>query len=150
MSDQSAPIAADAPDADLRARMRMRLADEALSAAADQIEQLLRDAARELRPFPPFPGAFFTIAIEVEPDGVDDRRIGCVVVTEEGDLRELQLSFDDEGPAALLGAADPVAMRDETLVELEDLSARDRLMLALNALRAVDAEARSRANRKTA
>ncbi len=115
------------------------MAEEALSAAAEQVEALLREAALELRPFPPFPGAFFTMGVEVEPDGLRDNDIGCVIVTETGDLRELQLSFDDDGPAAILGATDPVSMRDETLVELENLSPQDRLTLALNGLDAVSA-----------
>ncbi|MCY3922960.1 MAG: hypothetical protein OXG27_11275 [Chloroflexi bacterium] len=121
----------------VRTELRRRMADEALNAAADRVEALLREAALELRPFPPFPGAFFTMGVEVEPDGVRDRNIGCVIVTEEGALRELQLSFDDEGPAAILGANDPVSMRDETLVELETLSSHDRLTLAINGLDAV-------------
>lgn len=121
----------------VRAELRLRLADEALAAAAERVEALLREAALELRPFPPFPGAFFTIGVEVEPEGVRDREIGCVVVTEEGELRELQISFDDEGPAALLGASDPVSMRDETLLELDRVSAQDRLTLARNGLEAI-------------
>lgn len=125
--------------------MRLRLADEIASEAADRVQELLRGAALELRPFPPFPGAFFTVAVEVEPDGVRDRGIGCVVVTEEGELRELQISFDDEGPAALLGAADPVSMRDERLVELEGISPHDRLALAVNGLRAVSEHLRAAA-----
>ena len=131
-SDQAA-----ATQRTVRNQLRRRLADEALSAAADQVEALLHEAALELRPFPPFPGAFFTMGVEVEPDGVQDKNIGCVIVTEEGALRELQLSFDDEGPATILGANDPVSMRDETLVELEGLSAQDRLTLAINGLDAV-------------
>ncbi|MXV81031.1 MAG: hypothetical protein F4X58_04730 [Chloroflexi bacterium] len=121
----------------VRNELRRRLAEEALTAAAEQVEALLREAALELRPFPPFPGAFFTMGVEVEPDGVRDKNIGCVIVTEEGTLRELQLSFDDEGPAAFLGANDPVSMRDETLAELGDVSAQDRLTLAMNGLDAV-------------
>lgn len=121
----------------VRNELRRRLAEEALTAAAEQVEALLQEAALELRPFPPFPGAFFTMGVEVEPDGVRDKNIGCVIVTEEGTLRELQLSFDDEGPAAFLGANDPVSMRDETLAELEDVSAQDRLTLAMNGLDAV-------------
>ena len=121
----------------VRTELRRRMADEALNAASERVEALLREAALELRPFPPFPGAFFTMGVEVEPDGVRDRNIGCVIVTEEGALRELQLSFDDEGPAAVLGANDPVSMRDETLVELEQLSSHDRLTLAINGLDAV-------------
>ncbi|MXX32518.1 MAG: hypothetical protein F4Y69_01485 [Chloroflexi bacterium] len=134
MSD---PDSASATQRTVRTQMRKRLADEALSAAAEQVEALLREAALELRPFPPFPGAFFTMGVEVEPDGVRDKNIGCVIVTEEGALRELQLSFDDDGPAAILGATDPVSMRDETLAELEALSAQDRLTLAVNGLDAV-------------
>lgn len=123
----------------VRNQLRRRLAEEAVAAAAEQVEALLREAALELRPFPPFPGAFFTMGVEVEPDGVHDKEIGCVIVTEEGALRELQLSFDDEGPAAILGATDPVSMRDETLAELDGVSAEDRLTLALNGLEAVSA-----------
>ncbi len=123
----------------VRVELRQRLAEEALSSAAEQVEALLREAALELRPFPPFPGAFFTMGVEVEPDGLRDKNIGCVIVTEEGTLRELQLSFDDEGPAAILGATDPVSMRDETLAELEGVSAQDRLTLVLNGLEAVSA-----------
>ncbi len=135
MSDEQTPRATT--QRDVRLQLRRRMADEALSAAAAQVEALLREAALELRPFPPFPGAFFTMGVEVEPDGVRDKGIGCVIVTEDGSLRELQLSFDDEGPAALLGANDPVSMRDETLAELDGLSAQDRLTLALNGLDAV-------------
>ena len=130
---------ADAARIDLRAR----LADEIAAEAAERVEALLREAAAELRPFPPFPGAFFTVGIEVEPDGVRDRNIGCVVVTEDGGLRELRISFDDEGPAAQLGATDPVSMRDETLAELEAINPRDRLALALNGLDAVSEHLRA-------
>ncbi len=136
MSD---PDPATATQRAVRTQMRKRLAEEAMSAAAEQVEALLREAALELRPFPPFPGAFFTMGVEVEPDGVRDKNIGCVIVTEEGALRELQLSFDDEGPAAILGANDPVSMRDETLAELDALSAQDRLTLAVNGLDAISA-----------
>lgn len=132
----------NSPDA-IRADLRQRMADEILNDAADRVLALLREAALELRPFPPFPGAFFTMGVEVEPDGVTDKNIGCVIVTETGELRELQLSFDDEGPAALFGASDPVSMRDETLIELEDVSARDRLTLAVNGLQAISEQLRS-------
>ena len=132
-----------------QAEVRLRLADEIASEAADRVQALLRDAARELRPFPPFPGAFFTVAVEVEPDGVRDREIGCVVVTEEGELRELQISFDDDGPAALLGATDPASMRDERLAELEGISPHDRLALAVNGLRAVSGHLRAAGGGRT-
>lgn len=120
-----------------RTELRLRMADEIASEAAARVQSLLREAAAELRPFPPFPGAIFTVGVEVEPDGVRDRGIGCVVVTEDGELRELRISFDDEGPAALLGATDPVSMRDETLAELDGIGPHDRFALAVNGLRAI-------------
>lgn len=113
----------------------LRAADFALARAADEIQDLLREAARRLRPFPPFPGALFTFGVEAEAEGVRDRSVGCVVVTEEGDLRELQIGFAAEGPD-MLGPADPVSMREEQLVDV-DLQPYDRLLFAYAGLRAV-------------
>ena len=113
---------------------RLRYADDVLSQAVNQIEALLKEAAGQLRPFPPFPGAFFTFAVEVEPDGVQDRNVGCVVVSEEGDLKELQISLDGEDPA--FGSPDPISMRDEQLVDLE-LSTFDRFLFAYRGLQTI-------------
>ncbi len=113
---------------------RLRYADDVLARAADQLEALLKEAALQLRPFPPFPGAFFTFGVEVEPDGVQDRNVGCVVVSEEGELKELLISLDGEDPA--FGPSDPIAMRDEQLVDLE-LNSFDRLLFAHHGLRAI-------------
>jgi len=113
---------------------RLRYADDVLSQAVNQIEALLKEAAGQLRPFPPFPGAFFTFAVEVEPDGVQDRNVGCVVVSEEGDLKELQISLDGEDPG--FGSPDPISMRDEQLVDLE-LSAFDRFLFAYRGLQTI-------------
>ena len=112
---------------------RLRYADDVLSSAANQVEALLQEAAQRLRPFPPFPGAFFTFGVEVELDAVEDKSVGCVVVTEDGSLMELEISLDDE---PTLGPADPVAMRDERLIELE-LTPHDRLLFAYEGLRTI-------------
>jgi hypothetical protein len=125
MSDRSASA-----DPDLRA------ADRILARAADDLESLLRRAARRLRPFPPFPGALFSYGVEVEAEGVRDRSLGCIVVTEEGELKELQIGFDAEGPS--FGPPDPVSMREERLVDVT-LTPFDRLLLAEQGLRAVTA-----------
>lgn len=108
---------------------RKVLADLALERAADRLRELLRDAALELRPFPPFPGAFFTNAVEVEAPGMNDPALGCVVVREDGELCELKMSinFDETTP-------DPVQARDETLVPLTDLHPRDYVVYAYAAL----------------
>lgn len=110
---------------------RKTQADLIVERTAQQLRLLLQEAARELRPFPPFPGAFFTSAVEVNLEGVERADVGCIVVAEDGELYELemQIDFSDE-----FGAADPVQARDETLKKLEDLHPRDYVVLAYNAL----------------
>lgn len=117
----------DAPD--------LRDVDRAFARAADEVEDLLREAARQLRPFPPFPGALFTFGVEAEADGIGDRSLGCIVVTEEGDLKELQIGIEAEGPG-MLGPPDPVSMREERFVDVE-MQPHDRLLFAYAGLRAI-------------
>ena len=76
------------------AMARKAQADMALERAALQLRQLLEEAAGQLRPFPPFPGAFFTNAIEVEAEAADSPERGCVVVCEDGELYELKMNID--------------------------------------------------------
>jgi hypothetical protein len=107
-------------------------ADLIVDRAAAQLAALLQEAARALRPFPPFPGAFFTNAVEVDLTGVERPDIGCVVVTDQGELRELEMKInatDEFGDMV-----DIVQSRDEDLKELEDLHPRDFIVLAYNAL----------------
>ena len=110
-------------------------ADAALERAAARLRTLLHEAAARLRPFPPFPGAFFTSAIEVEPGPAASPDLGCVVVGEDGDLYELLIGVDLDSPLAA-DLADPVALRSERLQPL-DLHPRDYLAYAYNALTAV-------------
>ena len=108
---------------------RKAQADLVLERTALQLRQLLQEAAAQLRPFPPFPGAFFTNAIEVEAEAAERPERGCVVVCEDGELYELKMSisFSDE-------STDPVSARDETLTKLEDLHPCDYVVLAYQAL----------------
>ena len=110
-------------------------ADRIVEQAAEQLRALLLEAAARLRPFPPFPGAFFTYALEAEPNGAADVDRGCVVVCEDGELYELQMGVDLES-AALGGFEDPVSLRKEELKKL-DLHPRDYIVYAYNALTAV-------------
>lgn len=111
------------------AMARKAQADLVLERTALQMRKLLEEAARQLRPFPPFPGAFFTNAIEVEARADESRNRGCIVVCEDGELYELEMSinFSDE-------VTDPVQARDEKLTKLEDLHPRDYIALAYGAL----------------
>jgi hypothetical protein len=106
-------------------------ADSIVERTAQQLRVLLQEAAGELRPFPPFPGAFFTNAVEVDLDGVERPDIGCIVVAEDGELYELEMKVDF---GEEFGAPDPVQARDETLKKLDDLHPRDYVILAYNAL----------------
>ncbi len=104
-------------------------ADMVMERTAIQLRQLVQEAAAQVRPFPPFPGAFFTNAIEVEAEAAEDSERGCVVVCEDGELYELKMSIDFSDDAQ-----DPVAARDETLRKLDDLHPRDYVVLAYEAL----------------
>jgi hypothetical protein len=110
-------------------------ADLAVERAAGQLRRLLHEAVARLRPFPPFPGAFFTNAIEAEPEGATTIDRGCVVVCEDGELYELEIGVDLES-AAIGGFEDPVSLRKEELKKL-DLHPRDYIVYAYNAITAV-------------
>ena len=103
--------------------------------AAIQLRELLREACAELRPFPPFPNALFTHAIECEGDTAATADRGCVVVCEDGELYELEVGLDHES-IELTGSWDPVTARKETLKPLE-MHPRDYVVYAYNALLAV-------------
>ena len=110
---------------------RKTQADVVIDRAAQQLQVLLHEAARELRPFPPFPGAFFTNAVEVNLEGAERTDFGCIVVSDQGDLCELEMKIDFGHDGEI---TDPVQARDETLKKLDDLHPRDFIVLAYNAL----------------
>lgn len=112
---------------------RKQQADLIIERTAQQLQLLLEEAAKSLRPFPPFPGAFFTNAIEVVLDGAERPDLGCIVVGEDGGLYELEVKIDF-GDGTEFGGVDPVQARDEKLKKLDDLHPRDYIILAYNAL----------------
>ena len=119
----------DAAAAVTGALARKTQADLAIERAAQQLRLLLEEAAKELRPFPPFPNAWFTNAIEVQLDGAERADLGCIVVAEDGKLYELEMEIDFGD-----GVVDMAQARDEKLKPLEDLHPRDEIILAYNAL----------------
>ena len=74
-------------------------ADLIIERAAQQLRLLLHEAAAELDPFPPFPGAFFSYGIELEPPGIADAGRGCVVLAPDGELYKLVMEVDFSGEA---------------------------------------------------
>ena len=108
---------------------RKTQADLIIDRTAQQLRALLEEAAKELRPFPPFPGAFFTNAVEVNLEGVERADLGCIVVGEDGGIYELEVEIDFND-----GVVDMVQAREERLKKLDDLHPRDYIVLAHNAL----------------
>jgi len=119
MSEQLEPLASKAQ------------ADAIVERAAQGLRQLLQEAVARLDPFPPFPGAYFTLAIEAEPDAASHPDRGCVVVGPDGELYELTMGLElPPGPGE---PADPVSMRKEEMTKM-DLHPRDYVVYAYNAL----------------
>lgn len=112
-----------------------------LDRAGAQLRELLHAVARALDPFPPFPGALFTLGIEVDGVTRGDER-GCVILGEDGELYELQLGLDVDALAA--GANEPALAREEARVALEGLSAGEYVTYAQQALAAALTELRRR------
>jgi hypothetical protein len=115
--------------------LRKAQADNVLERAAMQLQQLLQEACAELDPFPPFPNALFTNAIECDPGMAASPDLGCVVVCEDGELYELEFGIDHDS-IELTGSWDPVTARKETKKKIE-LHPRDYLVYAYNGLVAV-------------
>lgn len=115
--------------------LRKAQADLILERAAIQLGLLLKDACAALTPFPSFPNALFTNAIECDAGYAADPERGCVVVGPDGDLYELEMGIDHDS-IELTGSWDPVTARKETMKKL-DLSPRDYLIYAYNGLVAV-------------
>jgi len=90
-------------------------ADLIVQRAADQLRQLLKTLAAQIKPFPEFPGTFFSYGIEVDT-GMSSEQ-GCIVLGEDGELYELLIGLD----VSQVASGDPAAMRSEERILLEDL-----------------------------
>jgi hypothetical protein len=106
-------------------------ADAIVERAASQLRELLERVAKQLDPFPPFPGAMFTHGIEVDPPAGSEQ--GCVIVMDDGELYELQIGMDEEEIAR---GGDHVATRHEAPVKL-DLEADEYVAFAHRAVLAI-------------
>ncbi len=120
------------PDPTFDPMARKVQADLIVERAAEQLRKVLRDLVAQLDPFPPFPGAFFTYGIEVEPEAAARTDRGCIVVGPDGDLYELEMGVDLEGLDPD-GYADPVAMRNEELKKVA-FHPRDYVVYAHSAI----------------
>ena len=115
--------------------LRKAQADVVLERTANQLRQLLQEACAQLRPFPPFPNALFTNAIECNEGAASDPDRGCIVVGEDGELYELEFGIDHDS-IEMTGSWDPVTARKESMKKPE-LHPRDYIVYAYNGLIAV-------------
>lgn len=115
--------------------LRKAQADQLLERTALQLDAMLKEACALLRPFPPFPNALFTNAIECDPGIAGDPNRGCIVVAEDGELYELEMGVDHDS-IEIMGSWDPVTARKETLKKIE-LHPRDYIVYAYEGLVAV-------------
>ena len=67
------------------------LGDATLERTASQLRDILKALAERVRPFPAFMNMSSIQAVEVEPQGLQARDRGCVVVCPDGELYELSL-----------------------------------------------------------
>ena len=63
-----------------------------LAETAEQLQDILEQVARSLRPFPSFLGMTSVQAVEVEPGLSAAKDLGCVVVDPEGRLCSLEIT----------------------------------------------------------
>lgn len=89
-------------------------ADAIAQRAADQLKEVLKSLVAEIDPFPVFPGSMFTYGIEVPPTA--HTSLGCVIVTDDAELSELQLGLDQD---VIASGGDAHAARIEETVALE-------------------------------
>ncbi len=106
-------------------------ADAVVERAATQLRELIERLAKQIDPFPVFPGSMFTYGIEVDPP--EGSPYGCVIVMDDGRLHELQIGLDED---ELARGGDHVASRNETAVAL-DLPPADYVPYAWRAVRAL-------------
>lgn len=99
--------------------------------AGGQLREVLKALARDLEPFPPFPGSLFTLGIEVEGADLGGDH-GCIILGEDGALYELQLGVDVNALASV--ANEPALAREEVRVALEHLAPGEYLAYAQRAL----------------
>ncbi len=71
--------------------VKRAVAEGVVERASNEINNLIRELAAALDPFPNFLGISTIQAVEVDPSGVVDPNKGCVVVLPDGVLRELVL-----------------------------------------------------------
>lgn len=116
----------------------MNDADVILADAAVRLEAVLSGLCRRLTPFPAFMGMATIQAVELEPALRPRPERGCVVVTPDGVIAELDI-------AAIPGIVGVLEVDQvEQFRPLDDLSGEEYLIYLVAAVRQLSAEVRRR------
>ena len=109
-----------------------------LAEAAGRLEGMLTDLCDRLVPFPAFLGMTTIQAVELEPALKSNADRGCVVVTPDGLIAELDVT-------AIPGVVGVLEVDQvEQFKPLEDMPAEEYLIYLIAAVRALEEEARRR------
>ena len=112
--------------------------DEILDATAGKLEAMLAELCGRLVPFPAFMGMTTIQAVELEPALNPKTDRGCVVVTPDGMIAELDVT-------AIPGVVGVLEVDQvEEFKPLEDLSPEEYLIYLAAAVRTLSEEARRR------
>ena len=112
--------------------------DDVLAESVAKLETMLVELCRRLDPFPAFLGMNTIQAVELEPALLPPADRGCVVVTPDGAIAELDVT-------AIPGVVGVLEVDQvEEFKPLEDLSAEEYLVYLAAAVRALSEELRRR------
>ena len=112
--------------------------DDTLAEMCGRLEAMVADLCGRLTPFPAFMGMTTIQAVELEPALNPKTDRGCVVVTPDGMIAELDVT-------AIPGVVGVLEVDQvEEFKPLEDLSAEEYLIYLVAAVRALSEEARRR------
>ena len=112
--------------------------DDVLAESVGKLEAMLAELCARLDPFPAFLGMSTIQAVELEPALPSPTDRGCVVVTPDGTIAELDV-------AAIPGVVGVLEVDQvEQFKPLDDLSAEEYLVYLAAAIRALSEELRRR------
>ncbi|MDE2843588.1 MAG: hypothetical protein OXN21_09420 [Chloroflexota bacterium] len=113
-----------------------------LAKTAQQLQDVLEQVARSLRPFPSFLGMTSVQAVEVEPGLSATRDLGCVVVDPDGRLCSLEIT-------AISGIAGMAEADQVEQFQPLDLSSEEYIVYASAAIALLSDELRRRGGKGT-
>ena len=116
-------------------------AEDVLAAAIDSLDVILGALCRRLDPFPAFLGMTTIQAVEIEPALLSTADRGCVVVTPDGSIAELDV-------AAIPGVVGVLEVDQVEEFKPLELLPEERLIYLISAIRTLSAELRRRGSRR--